>query len=143
MIAIDCGPSLSGEWYKLTPDITGSYVNGTWTEIATLPVFYNVDRWVEIQYSPLNFASAVLPDGRVIVMGGESNGPDDGLPVGAIYDPVANTWTPVSAPPEPGGYSIHWPSVTPRARCWLTAHSCSPPVAPTIRISMPCLTPRT
>jgi hypothetical protein len=102
VIAIDCSPSLSGEWYKLTPDITGSYVNGTWTEIATLPVFYNVDGWVEIQYSPLNFASAVLPDGRVIVMGGEYNGPYDGLPVGAIYDPVANTWTPVSAPPGAG-----------------------------------------
>ena len=104
VIAIDCSPSLSGEWYKLTPDITGSYVNGTWTEIATLPVFYNVDGWVEIQYSPLNFASAVLPDGRVIVMGGEYNGPYDGLPVGAIYDPVANTWTPVSAPPGTGWY---------------------------------------
>lgn len=102
VIAIDCSNSLSGEWYKLTPDITGSYVNGTWTEIATLPVFYNVDGWVEIQYSPLNFASAVLPDGRVIVMGGEYNGPYDGLPVGAIYDPVANTWTPVSAPPGAG-----------------------------------------
>jgi len=102
VIAINCSPSLSGEWYKLTPDITGSYVNGTWTEIATLPVFYNVDGWVEIQYSPLNFASAVLPDGRVIVMGGEYNGPYDGLPVGAIYDPVANTWTPVSAPPGAG-----------------------------------------
>ncbi|MGC9987128.1 MAG: Ig-like domain repeat protein [Terriglobales bacterium] len=102
VIAIDCGNSLSGEWYKLTPDITGSYVNGTWTEIATLPVFYNVDGWVEIQYSPLNFASAVLPDGRVIVMGGEYNGPYEGLPVGAIYDPVANTWTPVSAPPGAG-----------------------------------------
>jgi hypothetical protein len=101
VIAIDCDGT-SGEWYKLTPDITGSYVNGTWTEIATLPVFYNVDGWVEIQYAPLYFASAVLPDGRVIVMGGEFNGPYYGLPVGAIYDPVANTWTPVSAPPGAG-----------------------------------------
>ena len=89
-----------GNWYKLTPDITGSYVNGTWTQIATMPVINGV------QYAPNDNASAVLPDGRVIVMGGEYNWqgnpnlPD--LPVdtnlGAIYDPVANTWTPVSAP---------------------------------------------
>jgi Bacterial Ig-like domain (group 3) len=82
-----------GNWYKLTPDITGSYVNGTWTQIATMPVINGV------QYAPDDNASAVLPDGRVIVMGGEYN---NNLPVdtnlGAIYDPVANTWTPVSAP---------------------------------------------
>jgi hypothetical protein len=89
-----------GNWYKLTPDITGSYVNGTWTQIATMPVINGV------QYAPADFASAVLPDGRVIVMGGEYNWqgnpnlPDTPVDtnLGAIYDPVANTWTPVSAP---------------------------------------------
>ncbi|MFZ1130745.1 MAG: choice-of-anchor D domain-containing protein [Terriglobales bacterium] len=86
-----------GNWYKLTPDITGSYVNGTWTQIATMPVINGV------QYAPSDNASAVLPDGRVIVMGGEYNWQAiNELPVdtnlGAIYDPVANTWTPVSAP---------------------------------------------
>ena len=91
VIASDCGAD--GNWFKLTPDITGSYVNGTWSQIATLPVFNGTS------YAPLAFASAVLPDGRVIIMGGEFNPPDYGLPVGAIYDPVANTWTPVSAPP--------------------------------------------
>jgi hypothetical protein len=88
-----------GYWYKLTPDITGSYVNGTWTQIASMPVINGV------QYAPDDNASAVLPDGRVIVMGGEYNwqgNPGNNVPVdtnlGAIYDPVANTWTPVSAP---------------------------------------------
>ena len=86
-----------GNWYKLTPDITGSYVNGTWTQIASMPVINGV------QYAPNDNASAVLPDGRVIVMGGEYNLQlINSLPVetnlGAIYDPVANTWTPVSAP---------------------------------------------
>ncbi|PYX02252.1 MAG: hypothetical protein DMG85_21870 [Acidobacteria bacterium] len=46
-------------WYKLTPDINGSYINGTWSSIAPLPV----------GYGPLFFGSAVLPDGRVIVEG--------------------------------------------------------------------------
>jgi hypothetical protein len=44
------------DWWKLTPDEFGSYVNGTWTQLASLPD----------GYSPLYHASAVLPDGRVI-----------------------------------------------------------------------------
>jgi len=81
-------------WYKLTPDINGSYVNGTWTQIASLPVIGST------QYAPLYHASAVLPDGRVIIMGGEYNGSNTEVwtNLGAIYDPVANTWTAVSAP---------------------------------------------
>jgi len=51
------------DWWKLTPDEFGSYVNGTWTQLASLPD----------DYSPLYHASAVLPDGRVIIEGGEYN----------------------------------------------------------------------
>jgi hypothetical protein len=87
------------DWWKLTPDQFGSYVNGTWTQLASLPN----------GYSPLYHASAVLPDGRVIIEGGEyifSNGVFN--PVwsdqGAIYDPLANTWTPVAPPPFFGGF---------------------------------------
>ena len=53
VIVSDCG--WFGNWYKLTPDITGSYANGTWTQIATMPVINGV------QYAPLGNASAVLP----------------------------------------------------------------------------------
>ena len=77
------------EWYKLTPDINGSYVNGTWSQVASLPP----------GYGPLWFASAVLADGRVIVEGGELNFTQMiWTNKGAIYDPLANTWTPVSPP---------------------------------------------
>lgn len=82
----------TGEVWKLTPDEFGSYVNGTWTQIASLPE----------GYSPYLFASAVLPDGRVIIEGGQYNGPvyDQELTsLGAIYDPVADSWTMVN-PPE-------------------------------------------
>jgi len=41
-------------WYKLTPDAHGSYVNGTWTQVASLPA----------GYAPLYFGSAVLPDSQ-------------------------------------------------------------------------------
>jgi hypothetical protein len=82
------------DWWKLTPDASGSYVNGTWTQLASLPD----------GYSPLYHATAVLPDGRVIIEGGEYN--FDGVNYhsvwqdkGAIYDPVANTWKLVDPPP--------------------------------------------
>ena len=84
----------TGIWWKLTPDNTGSYLTGTWSQIASLPP----------GYAPLWFASAVLPDGRVIVEGGEYNGGTcKGGPVfsklGAIYDPLTDVWTSVAAPP--------------------------------------------
>ncbi len=77
------------DWYKLTPDINGSYVNGTWSQLASLAS----------NYGPLFFASAVLPDGRLIVEGGEQNfGQYVWTNMGAIYDPLANGWTSVSPP---------------------------------------------
>src|SRR5579872_6812879 len=79
----------SGAWWRLTPTKTASYAAGTWTQLASMPS----------GYAPLYFASAVLPDGRVLVEGGEYNnlvGDDTNL--GAIYDPVANTWTKVNPP---------------------------------------------
>lgn len=102
--AFDCGPGSPllltdgtvmvadngcQDWWKLTPDAFGNYVNGTWSRLASLPP----------GYSPLYHASAVLPDGRVIIEGGEYNFL---TPVwtnqGAIYDPVSNTWRLVQPP---------------------------------------------
>ncbi len=76
-------------WYKLTPDSHGSYADGTWSQIASMPASYN----------PLYFSSAILPDGRMIVEGGEYLG---GTPTwtnkGAIYNPVTDTWRSVAPP---------------------------------------------
>ncbi len=65
-------------WDKLTPDATGSYVNGTWTSIASM----HNDR--------LFFPTQVMPNGEVFAAGGEY-GP--GGTAGEYYNPVANTWT--------------------------------------------------
>ena len=80
----------TGNWWELTPDSSGSYVDGTWNEIASLPA----------GYAPEYYASAVLPDGRVIVEGGEYNYDASNNPtnLGAIYDPTTDTWTSVSPP---------------------------------------------
>ena len=66
-------------WYKLTPDSKGSYIDGTWSKIASMPA----------GYTPLYFASAILPDGRMIVEGGEYIGENAVWSnEGAIYNPV-------------------------------------------------------
>ena len=85
-----CQANREQDWWKLTPDITGSYVNGTWTKLPSL----------QPGYVPDDFASAVLADGRLVITGGEyNNGQFTLTNLGAIYDPVANTWTPLAAPP--------------------------------------------
>src|SRR5579862_1152349 len=77
-------------WYKLTPDNTGSYVNGTWTQVASL----------QPGYVPLYFAGAVLADGRLVITGGEYNDDEFAFSnMGSIYDPVQNAWT-VLKPPK-------------------------------------------
>jgi hypothetical protein len=82
------GSSLT-DWWKLTPDQTGNYVNGTWTQVASLPS----------GYAPDAFASAVLADGRVVIIGGEYNFGNFVLTnLGAIYDPAMNTWTSLGHP---------------------------------------------
>jgi len=94
------GAGLS-DWPKLTPDISGSYLNGTWSQLASLPA----------GYSPEDYASATLADGRVVITGGEYNlGTFVLTNLGAIYDPVADAWTSL-APPTGWDYIGDSPSV--------------------------------
>ena len=83
-------PTLAtGNWFLLRPDVNGNYDTGSWEPIDSLPA----------GYTPTYFASAVLPDGRVIVEGGEFNG--SGIRVvtdmGAIYN-FDGTWSSVAPP---------------------------------------------
>jgi hypothetical protein len=91
----------TSEWWRLSPDKYGSYVNGTWSPLASMPS----------GYCPWAFSSAVLADGRVIVEGGEYNycGSDDST-LGAIFDPTVvvagkmiGQWTSVVPPQDPTG----------------------------------------
>src|SRR5258708_37166736 len=82
------GKNLS-DWSKLTPDEFGNYAKGTWSPVASLPA----------GYAPQYFASAVLADGRVVIVGGEYNNGNFVLTnQAAIYDPLSDTWTPLAPP---------------------------------------------
>ena len=83
-------------WWKLTPDSTGNYVNGTWSSLANS----NVAR----KY----FGSAVLADGKVVVCGGEytdasGTNTQDWNNSCEIYDPVADSWANLPTPTDPAG----------------------------------------
>lgn len=81
--------SSTEQWWQLVPDDHGSYDNGTWSELARMPT----------GYTPLYTATGLLPDGKVIVEGGEYLGSD---PVwtnqGALYDPATNSWERIIPP---------------------------------------------
>ncbi len=69
-------------WYRLTPDATGSYVHGSWSTLAPM------------HDTRLYFASTVLLDGRVFVGGGEYG---SGTSSVEVYDPLANSWTVITS----------------------------------------------
>lgn len=89
--------STAGDFYRLTPDANGDYAGGTWSKLASPPA----------GYAPYASAEAVLADGRVLFVGGEYNQNNFSLPfapsgltnMSAIFDPVANSWTMIPAPP--------------------------------------------
>jgi len=90
------------DWYRLTPSITGSYVEGLWSLYTSFPS----------SYVPDDYASAVLADGRLVIVGGEyvlsgSQWSFTLSNMGLIFDPVANSWTSLT-PPASTGSPNHW-----------------------------------
>lgn len=78
----------TAHWHALTPDDSGSYVNGTWSDLADMAFWRRY------------YASGMLKDGRVIIIGGEQDGDTtQDTNKGEIYDPVADTWTAIPTPP--------------------------------------------
>ena len=79
----------SEAWWALVPDAMGSYEHGAWTQLARMPA----------GYTPLYTASGVLPDGKVIVEGGEYiGGQTVWTTKGALYDPLADAWIDIAPP---------------------------------------------
>jgi len=74
-------------WDLLTPDSTGSYANGTWTQLPRM------------RDTRLYCASWVMPDGNVYIAGGEYG---IGYSSGEVYNTNTQTWT--SIPGVPFGW---------------------------------------
>jgi hypothetical protein len=72
------GPSGTNGWCKLTPDSRGSYINGTWSTLASM------------HDTRLYGSSDVLTNGRVFIAGAEYG---TGGSTAEVYDPLTNTWT--------------------------------------------------
>lgn len=81
-------------WWALTPDASGSYVNGYWDPLASM------------RDARMYYGSAVLADGRVLVVGGEYAGGNsaEDIATGEIYDPYFDIWNDISTPA--GWYQI-------------------------------------
>jgi hypothetical protein len=97
--SVMCQGFFSNTWHRLTPDAFGSYLNGTWDTSPIPPMPDGTDVRIgcaPCAYSPLFFASEVLADGKVVVIGGEDLGSVPGqveTNIGFLYDPVTNTWS--------------------------------------------------
>jgi len=71
-------------WYRLRPDIHGSYTNGSWsTNVAPM------------HDSRFLFSCQMLTNGNMFVAGGEYN---SGKAKAEVYDPVSNLWTTITVP---------------------------------------------
>jgi hypothetical protein len=97
----------SNVWHRLSPDAFGSYRDGAWDRVAIPPMPPGNDAnsgCTNCTYAPLYYASAVLPDGRAIVVGGEYlSGVAKWTNIGFIYDPVSNSWSSQLQLPFAGG----------------------------------------
>src|SRR6516165_2384791 len=84
-------PDRSQVWMRLSPDATGDYSNGSWRFTAPMSI------------PRLFFASNILRDTRLLVLGGEYSGiglPNNWTRTGEAYDPASDTWAPIAPHPE-------------------------------------------
>ena len=114
----------SGNWLRLTPDSSGSYIDGNWTIDPINPMSTN----------RFSFASQVLPSGKVWVFGGENYGPNDDdvwTATGTIWNPVTNAWSQVATFPPQACFPVTY-NVTGKTKNGSNAISGLPtPVTPT------------
>ncbi len=117
------GANTSSNWYRLTPDGHGSYINGTWSSLHAM------------KYARNFFSSAVLQDGRVFVAGGEY--PSYPAPNGStaeIYDPIKDSWREIPVPPSLICNTCNFPGIADAASKVLPDGTVMiSPVVPTVR----------
>ncbi len=91
VIMVDGGDNTSNEYYVLTPDAQGNYVDGKWSQAAPS------------DFQRLFNGSVILPTGQMMVLGGEYSGSNNASTYaneGEIYNPSTNTWTNIATFPQ-------------------------------------------
>jgi hypothetical protein len=78
--------SFGANWVRLTPDSKGNYETGTWSPLLPMTIAREF------------FASGVLRDGRVFVVGGEYGPGQMDVTSAEIFDPKINSWSAVTKP---------------------------------------------
>ncbi|MDD5035190.1 MAG: hypothetical protein PHE55_10560 [Methylococcaceae bacterium] len=89
-LAVQTDPPENG-WFRLTPDIRGSYESGTWSTVLGMAGRQAFS------------ASGLLQDGRVFVAGGKPSEASDDSPFGEIFDLLNNRTEPLDLPD-----AFHW-----------------------------------
>jgi Abnormal spindle-like microcephaly-assoc'd, ASPM-SPD-2-Hydin/Kelch motif len=76
------------DWYRLAPDSNGQYdtVGVSWSGPFAMA---NTRQF---------FGSGIVKDGRVYAVGGEYSSAGNDTPLGEIFDPLTNAWSPLSKP---------------------------------------------
>src|SRR5208282_3838046 len=99
-VMCQAGPGSAG-WVRLTPDINGNYETGKWTTLNNAPNGTDGTDVLGVtcapcQWAPEYYASAVLPDGKVVFIGGEYD--TNSTPthpawstIGFLFDPTKNS----------------------------------------------------
>ena len=83
------GPSSpSNTFSKLTPDSAGNYIDGTFSNIASMAI------------TRLYTGNIVMPNGKYFILGGEYSNAGGWTNTGEIYDPLTNLWTPTAPFPR-------------------------------------------
>jgi hypothetical protein len=104
----------AGDVWRLVPDKTGHYLNGTWVPLGYMPVETTgtcntaavppKNGANGCPYAPYDYAGAVLADGRLVIQGGEYTYDEAGndysteTTQGAVWNWQTNTWSILTPP---------------------------------------------
>lgn len=80
-------PAPQKDWLRYSPDPKMGYAAGQWSQTP-----------ITMTHARQFFSSGVLKDGRVFAIGGEYSDAGDDSPLGEIFDPVTNVWSPLNKP---------------------------------------------
>ncbi len=80
---------MTNQWFQLTPDASGNYADGTFSAAGAM------------NFSRLYDGSEILPNGKLLVLGGEDSNAGAFTNTGEILNPATDAWSPITNFPLP------------------------------------------